>query len=101
VRVAIIYRPKTPVPPEMLPVMMGALGEWVEANAQRFSTFEFFAAGGGLVVADLADSAVLHRVVAENPFTPYMEVEILPVIEPGVAMQTWADVAAALARSAG
>ncbi len=85
---------------EATPMLMGALGHWVETHAERFSTFEFFVAGGGLVLGDFDDSAELQRIVAENPFTPYMDVEIQPVIDPKVAMETYSQTVAALAAAA-
>jgi hypothetical protein len=82
---------------EVAPMLMGALGQWVETYAARFSTFEFFVDGGGLVLADFDDSAELQRIVAENPFTPYSDVQIRPVVEPSVAMATYTQTMAALA----
>ncbi len=100
-RVAIIYRQGSAAPPEVGPMLIGALGQWVERYQERFSTFEFFVAGGGLVVADFDDTRELQRVVAENPFTPYMNVEIQPVVEPGAAIAIYTDtIAAALAGAA-
>jgi hypothetical protein len=96
-RVAVIYRPRSAAPVEAGPMLMEALGHWVETHSQRFSTLEFFVAGGGLVLADIDDSAELHRIVAENPFTPFMEVDILPVVEPQAAMAVYGEVMAALA----
>ena len=100
VRVAIIYRPRSAAPIEALPMLMGALGQWVENYSKRFSTLEFFVIGGGLVLADIDDSAELNRIVAENPFTPFMDVEIMPVVEPGTAMATYGGVVAAFAAPA-
>jgi hypothetical protein len=100
VRVAIIFRPRAAAPVEMIPMLMGALGQWVESNSKHFSTLEFFVAGGGLALADIHDSAELQRIVAENPFTPYMDVEIMPVVEPSVAMSTYGDIAASFAAAA-
>ncbi len=78
-------------------MLMAGLGQWADTYGERFSTFEFFVAGGGLVVADFDDSAELQRVVAENPFTPYMDVDILPSLAPSTAMETWSKVIASLA----
>ena len=80
-------------------MLMGALGQWVENYSKRFSTLEFFVIGGGLVLADIDDSAELNRIVAENPFTPFMDVEIMPVVEPGTAMATYGEIVAAFAGS--
>jgi hypothetical protein len=81
-------------------MLMEALGHWVETYSKRFSTLEFFVVGGGLVLADIDDSAELNRIVAENPFTPFMDVEIMPVVEPSVAMATYGEVVSALAGAA-
>jgi hypothetical protein len=37
------------------------------------------------------------RIVAENPFTPFMDVEIMPVVEPATAMATYGEVVGAFA----
>jgi hypothetical protein len=97
VRVAVIYRPRSAAPIEALPILMEGLGQWVETHSSQFSTIEFFVIGGGLMIADLDDSAELQRIVAENPFTPYMDVEILPVIEPKAAMEVYGAIVADLA----
>jgi hypothetical protein len=81
-------------------MLMGALGQWVETYSKRFLTLEFFVIGGGLVLADIDDSAELNRIVAENPFTPFMDVEIMPVVEPATAMATYGEVVAAFAAAA-
>ncbi len=99
-RVAIIYRPRAAAPVEAAPMLMGALGQWVEKYSKRFSTLEFFVIGGGLVLADIDDSAELNRIVAENPFTPFMDVDIMPVVEPSVAMAAYGEVVAAFAAAA-
>jgi Domain of unknown function (DUF3303) len=93
-RVAIIYRPRNAAPLEAVPMLMGGLRQWVDTYSKRFTVLEFFAIGGGLVLADIDDSTELHTIVAENPFTPFMDVEIMPVVEPGAAMETWGEVAA-------
>ncbi len=35
--------------------------------------------------------------MAEHPFTPYMDVEIMPVLDPAVAMETSGQIAASYA----
>lgn len=99
-RVAITYRPKGSAPPEMLPMLMEALGQWVEGWSGRVEVMEFFVVGGGLVVAELADAGEVHQLVVENPFTAYMDVEIMPVVEPRAAMATYGEMAAGLAAGA-
>jgi Domain of unknown function (DUF3303) len=94
-RAALIWRPRDAAPPEAFPILLGALGQWVERYTSRFATFEFFVVGGGLAIADLDDSAELLRIVAENPFTPYMDVDIMPVVDPATGMQAYGEVASA------
>jgi Domain of unknown function (DUF3303) len=101
VRVAVIYRPRNTPPPEVMPTLLGAMGQWVEKHAKRFSTLEFFVAGGGFGVIDVADSEELHRIAAENPFTPFSEVEIRPVVDPAAALAILSEAAAARAQAAG
>jgi hypothetical protein len=95
-RAALIWRPRNAAPPEAFPALMGALGQWVERHSSRFSTLEFFVIGGGLGITDVDDSAELLRIVAENPFTPYMDVDIMPVVDPGTGMQAYGELASAL-----
>jgi hypothetical protein len=57
---------------------------------------EFFVGGGGLGVIDVDGSAELQRTTAENPFTPYSEVEFLPVVEPSAAIAIYSEAIAAL-----
>lgn len=37
-----IYRPKNVAPQEAVPMLMGAMGQWVEKYGKRFSTLEFW-----------------------------------------------------------
>jgi hypothetical protein len=81
-------------------MMVGALGEWVETYSKRVSSMEFFAMGGGLVLADFDDASELHLLVAANPFTAFMDVEVIPIVEATAAMDTWGQAVAALTGAA-
>jgi hypothetical protein len=74
---------------------MAGLGAWVEKYGSRMSTLEFFIAGGGMGVIDIDDSAELHRMLAEHPFTPFADVEIRPVVAPAMEMANLQEVYAA------
>jgi hypothetical protein len=84
-----------------MPMMMGAMNQWIEKYGKRFSTLEFFVGGGGFGVIDVADSEELQRIAAENPFTQFADVEVRPVVEPGAAMAINAEAFAARAPAAG
>ena len=96
-RVAIIYRPKSPPPFEALPGLTQGMAGWLEKYGSRFSPLEFFVGGGGFGVTDIDDSAELHRIVAEHPFTPFADVEIRPVLDPATAMANLREAFAARA----
>lgn len=99
-RAAVIYRPKNAAPPEIAAMLFGALDQWVETWTPRVETLEFFIDGGGFVIGDFADTTLMQQMVATNPFTPYMDVQILPVIDPATAMATYREVVEALAGAA-
>ena len=79
-------------------MLIGAMGQWVEKYGGRFTTLEFFVGGGGLGVIEIEHSAELQRIAAENPFTPFSEVEIRPVVEPSAAIAILSEAFAAQAQ---
>ena len=86
-RFAIIYRPGNNVaPPEQIPDMVQATGEWMQRNGDRFETTEFLVGGGGFAVIDTDDAELTQRLITENPFMPYAEVEIRPLVDPAKAL---------------
>ena len=100
-RVAVIYRPRNTPPMEAFPMLMGAMGEWFAKYGERFTALEFFVGGGGFGVLEIDDSAELQRISAENPFTPFSEVEIRPIVEPGAAIAILSEAFAAQAQPPG
>ena len=96
-KIAIIYRPKTPPPLDALPDMIDGMSAWVEQHAAKMETLYFFASGGGFGVLDIDDAAQAHRLMAEHPFTQYADVEVRPVVDPETALATLQEVAAARA----
>jgi hypothetical protein len=91
-RVAIIYRPKNTPPPDLFPQLLQGLADWVARHRDRMETLELFLGGGGFAVLDVGDAAGLHRLVAENPFTPFSDVEIRPVVDPDTGLRTFQEV---------
>ena len=87
-RVALIYRPRNAAPPELVPQLFQQMRDWVTRYESRSETIGFFASGGGFAVLDIDDAAELHRMTAENPFTPFADVEVHPVVDPETALRT-------------
>src|SRR4026207_724621 len=86
-RFAIIYRPGTSAPPpEQIPNMAQATGEWMQRHGSELESVEFFVAGGGFGVIATDGMEQVQRLIAENPFTPYSEIEIRPLIDPAAAI---------------
>jgi hypothetical protein len=86
-RFAIIYRPGTSAPPpEQIPNMAQATGEWMQRHGSELESVEFFVAGGGIGIIDTDEIEQVQRLIAENPFTPYSEIEIRPLIDPAAAI---------------
>jgi muconolactone delta-isomerase len=86
-RFAIIYRPGTSSPPpEQVSEMAAATGEWMQRHGGELESIEFFVAGGGIGIIDTDDASVVQRLIAENPFTPYSDIEIRPLIDPATGI---------------
>ena len=85
-RFAIIYRPSTAPPPEQIPDMVKAMGEWMQRHGDRLEQTAFFVGGGGFGVIESNDPDEVQRLITENPFTPFAEVEIRPLIDPAKAL---------------
>ncbi|HEV2753981.1 MAG TPA: DUF3303 family protein [Solirubrobacteraceae bacterium] len=91
-RVAVIYRPRQAPPPDQLPAMFQGLAEWVQRYRGRMESLNFFVGGGGFGVLDMDDSAELHRMLAEHPFTPFADVEVRPVVDAETALTVLQEV---------
>jgi hypothetical protein len=90
-RFAVIYRPKFPIPPAELPEMLKGMGDWVQRYGDRVEGTQFFVGGGGFGLVDSDDAEELTRLLAENPFTPYSEVEVKPLLDPAAALSILAE----------
>src|SRR6188472_2823512 len=98
-RFAVIYRLKSPPPPERAQELVQRLGQWSERYGDRIETGGYFPAGGGLAVTDMDDSAELHRMLLEHPYTPFCDVEVLPLVDRDTAIGTLQDVLVARAQT--
>jgi muconolactone delta-isomerase len=88
-RFVLIYRPKDAIGRESMPEMLAGMGEWMQKHGSRVEDVEFFVGGGGLGYVETDDAEDLARLIADNPFSPYSEIEVRPLVAPerGMAIQ--------------
>ena len=90
-RFAVIYRPKHPVPPELVPELLKGMGEWMQSHGSRVEDVQFFVGGGGFGTIETDDPAEIAGLTATHPFTQYSEVEIKPLLDPQAALAVLAE----------
>lgn len=91
-RLAVIYRPRQAPPVDQLPALVQGTADWLERYRGSAESLQLFVGGGGVAIIEMNKSAELHRMVAENPFTPYADVEIRPVVDADEAMKNLREV---------
>ena len=99
-RFLVVAAQKFPAPPEIVPGLIDAAEEWQKRHADKLEAFGLFPGGGGFGIADVADEAELHRIVFENPFTPFSGYEIKVIVDAPTAWQQARDAFAAMTASA-
>jgi hypothetical protein len=99
-RFLVIATSKFPAPPESVPAMIDAAEEWQKRHNDRFETFGLFPGGGGFGIANVADEAELHRLIVENPFTPFSDYEIQVIVDAPTAWRQAREAFAAMTASA-
>jgi hypothetical protein len=85
-RFAIIYRPKDPPTREQMPEVIQGMAGWMEKYGDRVEGIEFFVGGGGFGTIETNDAAELTRLINENPFSIHSEIEIVPLVDPAIAI---------------
>ncbi len=74
----VIARPRDNIDLQALPMMLQAGKAWYERYRDRMRAFGLFPGGGGFGVVSVDDSASLYRMMAEMPFSPVSDIEVLP-----------------------
>jgi hypothetical protein len=85
-RFAIIYRPKDPPSPDQMPEVIKEMTTWMQTYANRLENVNFFVGGGGFGTIETDDAAELTKMITDNPFSIYSEVEIRALVDPAVAI---------------
>jgi muconolactone delta-isomerase len=101
-RAFVMVEPKFILPPEILPTVLEGFVAWREANRERMEAFEFFAgSGGGFGIFNVPDEATLHRIMFENPLTPYSAVTVRPIFDGDTALGQWQEIMREMMDAAG
>src|SRR4051812_34107682 len=87
----ITYKPRHPVPPEMLPVMLEGTKRWLDQNGEKFDSLWWFPQGGGVGISEVSDESELMKMMATHPFTPYCDVEIHVCVDPRTGIATYGE----------
>ena len=92
--VCVTYKPRTPAPPEMLPIMVEGTKQWIDNYGEKFETLWWFAQGGGVGLMEVDSEADLMRMMAEHPFTAYCDVDVQVCVDPRTGIDTYGQVVA-------
>ncbi|MFQ5857307.1 MAG: DUF3303 family protein [Anaerolineae bacterium] len=101
-RFLVITRPKHIVPPEMTAALMDAMGPWQSKYAEQIEqAWGFAGTGGGGGIANVDSLEELDAVMAEFPFGPLSDIEIIPLVDLDGALQRAKQAAQAMAAGGG
>jgi hypothetical protein len=99
-RFLVVATQKFPAPPEIVPGLIDAAEKWQERYSDKLAAFGLFPGGGGFGIADVADEAELHRIILENPFTPFSDYEIKVIVDAPTGWRQAREAFAAMTASA-
>ena len=88
-------------PPELVLVLVDAMGAWQSKYADKMEQIWAFAGtqgGGGILNVESLEE--LDAIMGEFPFGPFSEVEILPLTDLGASLQRTKERIAAMAGGA-
>ncbi len=98
----ITSKPRHMVPPELVNTLIDAMGTWrakYAGNLEQVWGFAGIPGGGGINNVDSLEE--LDAMMAEFPFGPFSDIEILPLVDLDVALQRTKQAAQAMAGGGG
>ena len=93
-RFLITSRPKFPVPPEAVGVLLAAMRQWVQRHttSKKIEVIWGFAAGGGGGgVVNVASHEELNAILSEMPFTPFSDTTAEPILPIETGLKAFED----------
>jgi len=92
-RFLITSTPKFPIPPQAVPMMLGAMRQWAKRHTESKKleqTWGFVSGGGGGIV-NVASHEELNDLLSEMPFTPFAETTVQPLIPLEAGLKSFED----------
>ena len=101
-RFLVMSTPRFPIPPELTPVLLKAMEDWVKrhtASKKLEQTWGFVSGGGGGIV-NVASHEELSAILTEMPFTPFAETHVNALIPIEVSMNNFKQAMARMSQPA-
>jgi muconolactone delta-isomerase len=101
-RFLVTSTPKFPIPPQLTPVLLNAMGEWVKrytASKKIEQTWGFVSGGGGGIL-NVASHEELSAILMEMPFTPFAETRVDALIPVEVSLNNFKQAMARMSQPA-
>jgi hypothetical protein len=70
----VLARPRYQIPPDQAPMIVQGGIDWYERYKGRFTEFGTFLGGGGFGVVEVESTDELGKMIAEMPFSAFMEI---------------------------
>lgn len=89
-KVLIISKGKFPPPPEAFVGLLDAMTAWVKKNTASGKVKTFWATAGtpgGGGIAEVDSFEELDAIMAEFPFGPFSDTQVIPIVDLGEALQ--------------
>ena len=101
-RFLITSTPKFPIPPELVPVLLHAMHDWVKRHtaSKKIEQIWGFVNGGGGGVLNVASHEELNAILTEMPFTPFADTRADALIPIEVGLNNFQQAMARMTQSA-
>src|SRR5689334_4803709 len=101
-RFLITSTPKFPVPPQLAPVLLNAMEEWVKRHtaSKKIEQTWGFVNGGGGGILNVASHEELSAILTDMPFMPFSEMQVNALVPLEVGLNNFKQAMARMSQSA-